>query len=123
MIVSLGQGEPSYIPDGLMGQAHDFADITYLAFLQCYARDLEQWEIVCFFSNHQQDWCRIDVLADELGQAPAQLAARLSKMADARLLDERILVTGPEYRLTTSPDLRRLAVRLGSEWRCVAQAG
>ncbi len=123
MIVSLGQGEPSYIPDGLMGQAHDYADITYLAFLQCYARDLEQWEIVCFFSNHQQDWCGIDDLAEELDQSPTQLAARLSRMADARLLDERVLVTGPEYCLTRNPDLRRLAVRLGSEWRCVAQAG
>ncbi len=120
MILSLGQGEPSYVPDGLIGQAHDYADVTYLAFLQCYARDLDQWGVICFFASHQNDWCELADLAVELRQPFDRLAERLEDLAAKRLLEERVLVTGPEYRLTRASELRRLVLRLGAEWRCVA---
>ncbi len=120
MILSLGQGEPSYVPDGLIGQAHDYADVTYLAFLQCYARDVAQWGVICYFAGHQNDWCVLADVAVELGQPPDRLAARLEDLSGKRLLEERVLVTGPEYRLTRAPELRRLVLRLGAEWRCVA---
>ncbi len=120
MILSLGQGEPSYVPDGLIGQAHDYADMSYLAFLQCYARDLGQWEIICFFSNHQNEWFTLEDAAAEMRRTPADLRERLEKLAAGRLLDERVPFTGPEYSLTRSPELRRLVVRLGSEWRCLS---
>jgi hypothetical protein len=124
MILSLGQGEPSYVPDGLVGQARDSADVSYLAFLQCYARDLTQWELICYFSDHQESWCSLAVMAQELGLLSDELDQKLVCLANARLLEQRVAVTGPEYRLTRSAQLRRLVVRVGSQWRWTAmQAG
>jgi hypothetical protein len=116
MILSLGQGEPSYVPDGLIERAHDYADVSYLAFLQCYARDLAQWAIICFFARQQDDWCTLEDLAVDTDGAAEQVAKRLVVLSDRGLLEERVLFTGLEYRLTRSPELRRLVLRLGSEW-------
>ncbi len=120
MILCLGQGEPSYVPDGLMGQARDSADLSYLAFLQCYARDLAKWEIICFFSSHQDEWCSLEVLADAIGSSLAAASDMVCQLAQARLLEERVLNTGVFYRLTRVPQLRHQVARLGAEWRCQA---
>ncbi len=117
MILSLGQGEPSYIPDQLLtGRAQDVADQMYLAFLQCYARDPLQWDIICFFSHHQEEWCPLAILAGEMAQPESLIAERLAELAGMRLLYERVLNIGPQYCLTSSLELRRLVVRLGAEW-------
>ncbi len=117
MILSLGQGEPSYIPDDLLlGHAQDDAGFMFLAFLQCYARDILQWEIICFFSHHQDEWCSLLTLASDMGLPWPLLAERLGELAGMCLLRERVLVTGPQYCLTSSLELRRLVARLGAEW-------
>lgn len=118
MILSLGQGQPSYVPDAAIGMAHDYADVSYLAFLQCYARDVAQWSVICYFAGHQHGWFTREDLAAELCEDGDCLAERLAGLAARHLLEERFLVTGPEYRLTQAPELRRLALRLGAEWRC-----
>ncbi len=118
MILCLGQGEPSYVPDGLMGQARDSADVSYLAFLQCYARNLVKWEIICFFASHQDEWCGLDVLAEAIGSPLNETENSLCQLTQARLLDERVLSTGIFYRLTRVPQLRHQVARLGAEWRC-----
>lgn len=120
MILCLGQGEPSYVPDGLMGQARDCADLSYLAFLQCYARDLKNWEIICFFASHQDEWCALEVLAEAIDSPRSETADTVNQLTHARLLEERVLTTGVFYRLTRTPQLRHQVARLGAEWRCQA---
>jgi hypothetical protein len=117
MILSMGPGEPSYVPDGVISHPQDSADIIASAFLQCYGRDPLQWEIMCFFSIHQDEWATLGHLADELPCAASALMTSLAELAETKLLEERVLVCGPIYRLTSVPELRRLAVRLGWAWR------
>jgi hypothetical protein len=118
MILSLGLGEPQYLPDSLMGRPQDIPDLRWQAFLQCFARDVTSWDVMCFFSRHDGDWCSCDDIAVELGYDVETLVDRLGELAFTRLLDERILVTGPVYRLTQRlPELRRSALCVGSEWR------
>ncbi len=121
MILSLGQGEPSYVPDGLMGQARDMTDLSYLAFLQCYARDLIKWDIICFFAGHQDRWITLSELAEALDQPMQTVADHADELVNRRLLSERVMATGLEYGLTCVPHLRHQAARLGSEWRCLDQ--
>ena len=121
MILSLGQGEPSYVPDGLMGQARDMADLSYLAFLQCYARDLVKWDIICYFAGHQDEWTTLTDLGEALDQPLLVVATHTNELVNRRLLNERVMATGVEYGLTYLPHLRHQAARLGSEWRCLDQ--
>jgi hypothetical protein len=121
MILSLGQGEPSYVPDGLMGQARDSADISYVAFLQCYARDLVKWEMICYFAGHQDEWSSLSDVADAIDHPESEVAQHADELVSRHLLDERVMFTGVEYALTCTPHLRHQAARLGSEWRCLAQ--
>jgi hypothetical protein len=118
MILCLEQGEPSYVPDGLMGQARDHADVSYLAFLQCYARNLVNWEIICFFADHQEAWCAIRMLTEAIGCSGDAIVESLARLSEARLLDERVVSTGFVYRLTRAPQLRRQVARVGAEWHC-----
>jgi hypothetical protein len=117
MILSMGPGESNYVPDGLIGRPQDSADVTSLAFLQCYGREPLQWEIMCFFSLHQDGWATLRDVADELPYTMAELMVGLDELAETKLLEQQVLVCGPVYRLTGVPELRRLAVRLGWEWR------
>ena len=116
MILSLGLGEPSYVPDGLIGRPRDCADIDSLAFLQCYARDWLHWEILCFFSTNRDDWYSLPLVAIAVNSPLDGLERALGDLADDHLLDRRVLVTGPVYRLTKDNRLRKLAVRLDAEW-------
>jgi hypothetical protein len=118
MILSMGPGQPNYIPDRLIGQPHDFVDVRALAFLQCYARELTQWEIISFFSEYQDAWCSLDMIAGKLEQPAERIADKLVMLSKTRLLEERIIASGPVYRLTAAPQLRRSVVGLGCQWCC-----
>lgn len=116
MILSLGPGEPNYIPDALLGMAQDTVDFKILPFLQCYTRDLSDWQVIWFFSVHRDKWCSLAELANVLGYSHSDIAQKLAHMTEAKLLEERILVTGPIYHLTESPQLRQQVIHLGHEW-------
>jgi hypothetical protein len=120
MILSLGLGEPNYVPDSLVGQATDSTDLGSFAFFQCYVRETMQFEIVCFFSVYQDAWCPLDFIAEQLQYQCSEIARPLSRLADTRLLDEQIIATGPMYRLTRTSELRRAAIRLGTQWSPIA---
>jgi hypothetical protein len=96
--------------------AQDTVDLKSLAFWQCYGRDLVRWEIIDFFAAHPDERYSLQQIA-EVSAHPSHLTANtLADMARTRLLEEEILVTGPVYCLTQSPQLRRAAVGLGAEW-------
>jgi|YNPBryantNP2012_1023418.scaffolds.fasta_scaffold52660_1 hypothetical protein len=114
MLLSLGLGETSYIPDALVGIAQDQVDLDLLAFLQCYGRDLLEWETMLFFIAHR-GWCAPETLAAEIEEPVEVVARKLQELTDRKLVEERLLVTGPVYRLTEGRTLRRAVARLGKE--------
>ena len=117
MFLSVAPGEPNYVPDSLLGLSHDGADTNSSPFLQCYGRELLVWELMCFFSGHEEDWSAATAIATELERPLDQIVAKLPALADTRLLEQRILPNGLYYRLTQVSQLRRVVLRLGSEWR------
>jgi len=117
MILNLGPGEPSYIPDALLGMAQDTVDLRMLPFLQCYAHDPFEWQVIWFFSAHRDEWCSLARLADEMGYSRREMVQKLAHVAETKLLEERVLVTGPIYRLSESPQVRQQFLNLGYEWK------
>ena len=116
MLLCLGQGITSYVSDALVGHPQDGVSLDYLAFLQCYARGLGAWEIITFFSLNSDAWCPQEKVAQATRCGTQELAETLSDLADRHLLEQRILVTGPEYRLTEQAHLRRAVVQVGYDW-------
>jgi hypothetical protein len=118
VFLSQCNGEPQYIPDSLITRPQDGADLTWPAFLQCYGREVESWELFCYFADHEYDWSSTATIALTLELPLPILADRLTAMARGRLLEERIEPGGPTYCLTCSrPHLRRGVLRLAREWR------
>jgi hypothetical protein len=117
MILVTGLGEVSYLPDTLSTTPQDYVDVDSLAFLQCYARELLHWEVITFFADHLDEWCDLTLMMCETGHLPDQLIGGLEYLAGSRLLESRVLVTGPEYRLTAVMPLRRAALRVSDQLR------
>ena len=116
MILSLGMGESSYVPDALVGKPRDQVNLDLVAFLQCYARELVQWEVILFFSLYD-DWSSPEEVAQALDEPYDLIAKKMAELAETDLIEGRILVTGPLYRLTEGRELRQPVMRLGMELR------
>lgn len=111
MILSLGLGEPSYIPDAMAGIPHDEVELDLVAFCQCYAKDKVSWRLILLFAR-QPEWTTPEIIAAMVGEPVARVLQELGRLADLKLLEEQILVTGPLYRLTPRRALRRAVLRL-----------
>jgi len=114
MILSFGMGESSYVPDALIGRPRDQVDLNLVAFLQCYARDVVQWEVILFFSAYD-GWSSPEDVAQATGEPYDLVANKLAELAETDLIEGRILVTGPLYRLTEGRELRKPVMQLGME--------
>lgn len=114
MILTLGMGESSYVPDALVGAARDVIDVKLIAFLQCYAQELIHSKLFVFFSTHE-NWSSCETLGAELAEPPGVVMHKLERLLDINLVEERVLVTGPTYRITQNPDLRKAVLSLGGE--------
>ncbi|PKO21696.1 MAG: hypothetical protein CVU38_13280 [Chloroflexi bacterium HGW-Chloroflexi-1] len=111
MILSLGIGESSYVPDALIGVPQDQVDLDLIAIWQCYGRDPLRWEALLFFTNHD-GWHSADTLVAASGLSRVWVAKKLVELANLGLLEEMIMVTGPLYRLADDGELCRVARRL-----------
>jgi hypothetical protein len=111
MILSLGLGEPSYVPDVLAGIPRDDVELDMVAFCQCYATDLLSWKVLLYFAG-ESTWVNPAVMAGELAEPISAVMAQLERMTQRNLLEERLLVTGPLYRLGPQRQLRRSVLRL-----------
>lgn len=105
MIMYLAPGEPSYLPDGLFTPLHDeaFPDLAP-ALRRCADRHIP-WDVVAFLAA-ATDWCSHLDVARSLGSAPEDALAQLALLAQAGLIQERLLVTGPHYRFGGGHRLR-----------------
>ncbi|OIO95524.1 MAG: hypothetical protein AUK03_05340 [Anaerolineae bacterium CG2_30_64_16] len=112
MILSLGIGESSYVPDALVGVSQDQVDFDLIAIWQCYGRDPLRWEALLFFADHT-GWHSTDTLATEVALPMELVASKLADLANRGLLEEMILCTGPRYRLAEDGELCRVVGRLG----------
>lgn len=115
MILTLGMGESSYLPDALIGVPQDQVDFDLIAFSQCYAHERIEWDALVFFAGYD-GWCSPGALAATLAQPPGYVARTLLQLAGKGLLVESILVTGPVYRLTDDRRLRRAVIRIGADF-------
>ena len=116
MILSHGMGASSYVPDVMVGAAQDEVDHGLVAFLQCYARDPREWEMLIFFADNE-DWVTPGHLAVVLDESRHVIAQKLESLVAKNLVAERVLVTGPSYRLAQSDPLRRRVMRLATTLR------
>jgi DNA-binding transcriptional ArsR family regulator len=116
MILSHGMGASSYVPDVLVGGAQDEVDHGLVAFVQCYARDPREWEMLIYFADHES-WSSAGHLAVVLGESRYTIERKLDSLAAKKLVEERVLLTGPLYRLAQSDQLRRRVMRLATTLR------
>jgi hypothetical protein len=117
MILSHGMGASSYVPDALIGVAQDEVDHGLLAFLQCYARDPGEWEVMIFLADHSEEWFTLRNLALALGKSRDVIEQNLESLLEKRMIEERILLIGPFYRMMQSEQLCRRVRRLATTLR------
>jgi len=111
MILSLGIGESSYVPDALVGLPQDQVDLDLIAIWQCYGRDPLRWDALLFLAD-RDGWHSADVLAVAAGLPREEVARKLAELANLGLLKELIIFTGPLYQLAEECALCRVVRRL-----------
>ena len=112
MILSLGSGDTSYVPDSLAGMPHDQVEWDMVAFAQCYARSQAAWEILIYYSTNE-GWSSTSEIASAVQLPEREIARRLTELVNTGMFQERVLVTGPLYRLSNHPQVRRVVKHLG----------
>ncbi len=112
MILSHGMGASSYVPDVLVGAGQDEVDYGMLAVLQSYARDPNEWEVMMLLADHSEEWFTPRRLALVLGKSWQSVERNLESLLAKRVIEERVLFSGPSYRLIQSEQLRRRVNRL-----------
>ena len=117
MILSHGEGASSYVPDVLVGAGQDEVDYNMLAVLQSYARDPHEWDVLLLLADHSEEWCTPRRLALVLGQSWQSVERNLEALLARRVIEERVLFSGPSYRLIRSEQLRRRVNRLATTLR------
>lgn len=108
MILYLAPGEPSYLPDGLLIPTRDQADADLAPVLCHYESRTVAWGAAALLAE-QDDWCSLERLADELGKSSEALLVQLEPLVQGGVIQERLRVTGFQYRLSVNYRLRRLA--------------
>ena len=114
MILSHGMGASSYVPDVLVGAGQDEVDYSMLAVLQSYARDPNEWEVMMLLADQSEEWCTPRRLALVLGQSWQSVERNLESLLAKRMIEERVLFSGPSYRLARSEQLRHRVNRLAT---------
>jgi predicted transcriptional regulator len=116
MILSHGMGASSYVPDALIGAAQDEVDFGLVAFLQCYAREPGEWDLLMLLAENE-GWLTPGRLAMMLGETRKVVNQKLESLVARKLIEERVLIVGPSYRLVPSEQLRRRVIRLAKTLR------
>ena len=111
LILHLAPGEPSYLPDGLFIPPRDQAHLDQALWLQGMAINSPVWKIMVLLMQ-QPDWYPVEELAAGVEQPLVILLTLLWRLVENRLLQERVQVTGVEYRLVANPHFRLLATLL-----------
>jgi len=97
VIIYLAPGEPSYLPDSLFGLVRDEA-CTDLAPVIRYCADCRiPWEIVAFFAA-TAGWCTLQDIARSMGKPVEDVLRQLEALVQTGLIQERLLISGPQYR-------------------------
>ena len=117
MILSHGLGASSYVPDVLVGAGQDEVDYAMLAVLQSYARDPHEWDVLLLLADHSEEWLTPRRLARALGQSWQSVERNLEALLAKHTIEERMLFSGPSYRLIQSEQLRRRVSRLATTLR------
>ena len=111
MILHLAQGEPSYLPDGLLVPTRDQAHPDLMPLLHHFESRTVAWEAAALLVEHD-GWCPLETLADGLCASFDSLLPQLWPLVESGLLQERLQVTGLQYLLGANHRLRRLALLL-----------
>jgi hypothetical protein len=113
VILHLAQGEPSYLPDGLLVPTRDQAHPDLMPLLHHFESRTVAWEAAALLVEHD-GWCPLETLADGLCAPFDLLLPQLWPLVESGLLQERLQVTGLQYRLGANHRLRRLAQLLAT---------
>jgi len=99
----------SLLPNG----PHKEVDVEFLVFIERYATDLLRWDIFTFFGQNPH-FCGATVeIAQQLGRSVQAIRPELGDLALQGILEKTQLPDGQaKYRLTQTPHLRRLVLKL-----------
>jgi len=108
----LASGEPSYLPDGLFGPLHDEAFIDLVPVIRRCADLQIPWDVVACLAA-AINWCPYQDVARGVDRPAEEILAQLALLAQAGLVEERFLASGPHYRFRSSHRLRSFFGRPG----------
>ncbi len=97
MIIYLAPGEPSYLPDGLFGPLRDEAFPDLVPVIRSCADHRIQWDILSFLAA-TTDWISPQDMARCLHSPVADVLEQLKTLTQTGLIQERLLVCGPQYQ-------------------------
>lgn len=105
MIMHLAPGEPSYLPDGLFVPLHDEALLDLVPAIRRCVDGQIPWDVVACLAA-ATDWCSYQEIARGLERPVGDILAQLDALAQAGVVEERLLVVGPHYRFGADRRLR-----------------
>ena len=88
-------------------------DVDFLVFVERYATDLLKWDILTFF-GHNPNFCgATSQIAERIGRSSLSVRPELGNLALFGILEQIPTEDNQtQYRLTTQPNLRQMALKL-----------
>jgi len=114
MIIHLAQGEPGYLPDGILLPLRDEAHGDLAPLLYRFEGQALGWEAAVLLAEYR-DWCPLETLAAALSVPSTVLITGLWPLIENNILQERFFAFGPGYRLYADHRLRRLVQLLATD--------